>query len=186
MQQVWYRGGRVYGAAGTGLNVASAGKAGIAWWVVQPTLNSGGKVSGSVTSQGYLALAGNNLTYPAFAVGPTGRGAIAFTVTGDTFWPSAGYATFDGSTMGPIHVAKAGVGPADGFTGYKAFVGDDPKERWGDYGAAVTDGTDVWIASEYIAQTCTLAQYMAPPFGSCGGTRASLGNWATRISKLTP
>ena len=35
-------------------------------------------------------------------------------------------------------------------------------------------------------QTCTLAQYEAAPFGSCGGTRTSLGNWDTRISKLTP
>jgi hypothetical protein len=55
----------------------------------------------------------------------------------------------------------------------------------------VTDGSDLWFASEYIGQTCSLSQYYsAPPslasFGSCGGTRATLGNWGTRISKLTP
>jgi hypothetical protein len=88
--------------------------------------------------------------------------------------------------VGPIHVAAAGLGPADGFTSYKAFVGDPPRTRWGDYGAAVTDGNTIWIASEWIGQTCTLEQYLTGAIGSCGGTRTSLGNWSTRISKLDP
>ena len=65
-------------------------------------------------------------------------------------------------------------------------MGDPPRERWGDYGAAVADGKNVWIASEYIGQTCTLEQYLTGAIGSCGGTRASLGNWGTRISQITP
>jgi hypothetical protein len=44
----------------------------------------------------------------------------------------------------------------------------------------------IWIASEYIGQTCTLTQYLTGSIGSCGGTRTSLGNWDTRISKLAP
>jgi hypothetical protein len=32
----------------------------------------------------------------------------------------------------------------------------------------------IWLGAEYIAQTCTLAQYMSAPFGSCGGTRVAL------------
>ena len=93
---------------------------------------------------------------------------------------------FDGTTFGNVQIAAEGLGPTDGFTSYKAFVGDPPRTRWGDYGAAVTDGNSFWIASEYIAQTCTLAQYLAPPIGSCGGTHAALGNWATHITKVTP
>ena len=63
--------------------------------------------------------------------------------------------------------------------------GVHPRPRWGDYGASVaTDDNTIWLASEYIAQTCTLAQYMTAPFGSCGGTRATLGNWATRVSAI--
>ena len=54
---------------------------------------------------------------------------------------------------GPIHIAAAGLGPADGFSSYKAFVGNPPRTRWGDYGAAVTDGGSIWLASEYIGQT---------------------------------
>ena len=109
---------------------------------------------------------------------------------GEDYHPSAGYVTIDSNgTVGPIHVAAPGVGVDDGFTSYKAFVGDPPRTRWGDYGAAVTDGSSIWIASEYIAQTCTYAQfYPSPPnpagFGSCGATRTSLANWSTRVSRL--
>ena len=78
---------------------------------------------------------------------------------------------------------------SDGFTSYKAFVGDPPRTRWGDYGAAVADGGSIWIASEYINQTCTLAEWSAdagPQLGSRGGTRTALGNWATRFSQIRP
>jgi len=111
----------------------------------------------------------------------------SFTVVGEDYYPSAGYATIDAAgNVGSVHIAAAGLGPSDGFTSYKAFVGDPPRTRWGDYGAAVTDGNSIYIASEYIAQTCTLSQYLTGAIGSCGGTRTSLANWATRISKLNP
>lgn len=191
MQQVWYRQGMLWGANGTAVNVGGELKAGIAWYGVSPKINGAGKVEGQVKMQGYLALANNNLTMPAIAMAPNGNGAIAFTILGEDFFPSAGYVTINANgSAGPIHVAAAGLGPADGFTSYKAFVGDPPRTRWGDYGAAVTDGNSIWIASEWIAQTCTLAQYANPPtfagFGSCGGTRTSLGNWSTRVSRLSP
>ncbi|MDQ2916909.1 MAG: hypothetical protein M3R40_07095 [Pseudomonadota bacterium] len=177
----------LWGAAGTGVQVGGDTKAGIAWFQVSPKINGSGKVEGQVKQQGYLALANNNLTYPAIAIGASGRGAIAFSVLGGDYYPSAAYAPIDAAgNVGDIHVAAPGLGPTDGFTSYKAFVGDPPRTRWGDYGAAVSDGTSIWIASEYIAQTCTLAQYLTGAIGLCGGTRTSLGNWATRISKLNP
>jgi hypothetical protein len=43
----------------------------------------------------------------------------------------------------------------------------------------------VWLASEYIEQpTCTVANYIATG-GSCWGTRTSLANWSTRVSRFT-
>jgi hypothetical protein len=187
MQQTWYANGTLWGAAATGAVVNGDLKAGIVWFAVSPKINGSGKVEGQVKKSGYLALANNNLTYPAIAIGASGHGAIAFTVVGGDYYPSAGYALIDASgNVGDVHVAAAGLGPTDGFTSYKAFVGNPPRTRWGDYGAAVTDGTTVWIASEYVAQTCTLAQYLTGAIGSCGGTRTSLGNWATRITKLNP
>jgi hypothetical protein len=87
---------------------------------------------------------------------------------------------------GTVRIAAAGKGVSDGFTSYKAFVGDPPRTRWGDYGPAVGSGDPIWIASEYINQTCTLAQWLTPPIGSCGGTRTSLANWGTRFSEVKP
>jgi hypothetical protein len=192
MQQTWYVNGMLWGASGTAVNVGGEIKAGIAWFAVEPKINGAGKVEGQVKKQGYLALANNNLTMPAIAMGANGKGAIAFTVLGEDYYPSAGYVTIDSEgSVGPIHIAAEGLGPDDGFTSYKAFVGDPPRTRWGDYGAAVTDGDNIWLASEYIAQTCTFDEYFwDDPFGptwlTCGGTRTSLANWATRISKIEP
>ena len=185
MQQVVYANGKLWGALDTALTVNGINKAGIEWFIVKPSVSSSG-VSGSVANQGYLGLADTNLTYPAIGVTQSGRGVMAFTLVGTNDYPSAAYASIDAKVgVGDIHIAAAGVGPSDGFTSYVAFVGSPPRTRWGDYGAAVADGGSIWIASEYIGQTCTLAQYEAAPFGSCGGKRSSLGNWDTRISELS-
>ena len=185
MQQVVYANGKLWGALDTALTINGGNQAGIEWFIVKPSVSSSG-VAGSVAKQGYLGLADTNLTYPAIGVTQSGRGVMAFTLVGTNDYPSAAYASIDAKIgVGDVHVAKAGLGPSDGFTSYKAFVGNPPRTRWGDYGSAVADGKSIWIASEYIGQTCTLAQYEAAPFGSCGGTRTSLGNWDTRISQLT-
>jgi hypothetical protein len=112
---------------------------------------------------------------------------MAFTLVGADHFPSAAYAPIDAEHgVDAIHVAKEGLGPSDGFTSYKAFVGDPPRMRWGDYGAAVVDGNRIWIASECIGRTCTLAEYVTAPFGACGATRTALANWCTRIGRLRP
>src|SRR5256884_18662 len=55
--------------------------------------------------------------------------------------------------------------------------------RWGDYSAAVADDDgNIWIATEYIGQTCTDAQYSADL--TCNKTRSQLANWGTFIGKL--
>jgi hypothetical protein len=186
MQQVSYVNGRVWGALDTVVHVGGQDRAGIAYFVVRPSFKEDG-IDAHMVKQGYLAVAGNNVNYPAIAVLPSGRGIMAFTLVGKDYYPSAAYARVGlRHGTGVVHVAARGRGPSDGFTGYKAFVGDPPRPRWGDYGAAVTDGRRIWISSEYIAQTCTLAQYVSDPFGSCGGTRTSLANWATRVSSLRP
>ena len=179
MQQVWYADGKLFGALNTGVKINDDSQAGIEWFVVDPA-------AGQVVNTGYLALADTNLIYPAIATDAAGAGVMAFTLVGENDHPSAAYATIDATGVGAVQVVAAGVGTQDGFTGYKAFVGDPPRPRWGDYGAADFDGTNLWIASEYINQTCTLNEYLADPLGACGGTRVALGNWATRISQVTP
>jgi hypothetical protein len=191
MMQVVFANGKLWGALDTAVSVGGATKAGIAFYIITPSATAT-SVSGSVVQQGVLGLADNNLTYPAVGVTASGRGIIAFTVLGSGGatnsgnFPSAGFAALDALVgAGPLQIAAPGLGPEDGFTSYKAFVGKG-RNRWGDYGAAVADGNTIWMASEYIAQTCTFGQYISAPFGSCGGTRAALGNWATRITQVTP
>jgi hypothetical protein len=181
MQQVTLAKGKLWGALDTAVTVGGVTKAGIAYFVLSPK-------TGRIATQGTIAVAGNNVTYPAIGVTEGGRGVIAFTLLGADHFPSAAYASLDARTgAGPVHVAAEGVGPQDGFAGYAPF---GTRPRWGDYGAAAADGDSVWVASEYVAQTCDFTQYnvssASSPFGTCGKTRGPLGNWATRISKIRP
>jgi hypothetical protein len=185
MQQTWLAGGKLYGALDTIARVNGAVKAATAWFSVDPSRPR-------VVHQGYVAVAGNNVNYPAVAAlhGGSGRGVMAFTLVGTDHFPSAAYVTLkNGRVTGDVHVAGEGVGPDDSFCDYVAFncAGTDPpsiRPRWGDYGAAVPVGDSVWIASEWTAQTCTFATYLADM--TCGQTRTALANWSTRISLVRP
>jgi hypothetical protein len=198
MQQVDYANGKLWGSLDTGLNPdGGALRAGIAWFVLNPS-------AGRVVNQGYLGSTGYDLTYPAIGVTSSGRGVMAFTATGDVTYPSSGYAAIDANAgVSAWNIVPGGLGaaPDDGFTSYKSQVGFPPRTRWGDYGAAAVDGNSVWIASEYIAASCDYTAWGGPFFaggtgdnllGTCGGAshgpglRGALGNWSTRISKLTP
>jgi len=43
-------------------------------------------------------------------------------------------------------------------------------------GVASLRADSIRVVSEYIGQTCALAQYETAPFGDCGGTGTSLGD----------
>jgi len=179
MAQVYYANGKLWSALDTNINVDGADQTGIAYFVINPN-------SGKVSTQGYVAVAANNVTRPAVAMTKSGRGVIAFTLSGVDHYPAAGYVSLDDKVgAGDIHVVAEGVGTDDGFTGYNPKGNFGSRARWGDYGGAATDGTDIWAASEYINNTCTLAEYVASTNFTCGDTRSSQANWATRVSKLT-
>jgi len=183
MQQVMYANGKLWGALDTAINPdGKAQRAGIAYFIINPN-------SGKVIKQGYLGATGYDFTYPAIGVTSSGRGIMAFTATGDSLYPSAGYAAIDAlAGVSSWNVVPGGQGAAvdDGFTSYKAQVGNPPRTRWGDYGAAAVDGNSIWIASEYIAHACDINTWLTAPLGRCGNTRTALGNWSTYISKFTP
>jgi len=182
MQQVVLADGLLWGALDTAVNSSANTRAGIEWFVVNPTAAGGA----SLVNSGYLAVLQNNITYPAVAVTPSGKGVIAFTLVGRDYYPSAAFASIDVSGTGPVQVAAMGAGPADGFSGTAAEnFPNPPRPRWGDYGAAVVDGNNIWIASEYIGQTCTLSTWLNTNL-TCGQTRTALANWDTRISEVTP
>ena len=196
MQQVTFANGKLWGALDTAVNPdGGAQRAGIGWYILNPN-------AGKVVKQGYLASTGYDLTYPTIGVTASGRGVMGFTATGETLNPSAAYASIDAQAgVSNWDVAAEGQAPDDGFTSYKSQVGTPPRTRWGDYGAAAVDGNSVWIANEYVAAACDYTTWGGRFFGAttgdnllgtCAasptnpGTRTALGNWSTRVSKLTP
>ena len=130
MQQVSYANGKLWGALDSAVNPdGGAQRAGIAWFALNPD-------AGKVVNQGYLGAAGYDFTYPAIGVTESGRGVMAFTASGDATYPSAGYAAIDakaGVSMWNVVPGGEGLAPDDGFTSYKAQVGNPPRTRWGDY-----------------------------------------------------
>ena len=172
MNQAVYADGHLWGGLNTAVKLPTgATMVGVAWFIVAPSAAPGG-LSASMTNQGYLAVDGLNILYPAIGVTSAGKAVIAFSTTGPGLFPSTGYAPLSLTAgTGAVRIAGAGVLPDDGFTGYRAFRSGSKVGRWGDYSAAVADpsGT-VWFAGEFIP----------------GRPRTPLANWGTFVAHVTP
>ena len=189
MQQVTFADGRLWSTVATVLNspedtepagaFGDPNKAGAAWFAVK--VDNDHKLKAKVDDQGYIAIKNANLLFPALGINHRGQAAIAFSISGPDFFPSAGYVqSSEDEGFGKIHIAAAGVNSEDGFTAYPNETPspcNDPvnptecEARWGDYGAAAVDGDgNIWIASEYIGPR----------------QRSVLANWGTFISRLRP
>jgi hypothetical protein len=146
--------------------------------VFAPTLRNGLLSATPPSKQGYLSATGNHILRPAIAVNSQGRGAIAFTLVGPDYFPSAAFVNIDITSSAPsaIQIAGAGALAEDGFSGYGPLpacptCNGNGIARWGDYSTAVTstDGT-IWLVSEYIPNL----------------PRTPLANWGTFISQYLP
>jgi hypothetical protein len=167
MNQVVYAGGLLW--SGVNTLVGDGSRTGVAYFAVKPSWHHG-SLGASMAGQGYVSLANDNVLFPSIAVNSAGDAAMSFTVSGPDYFPSTGYAMVSPGHAGAVHIAGAGAGPEDGFTGYEAYGGDGIA-RWGDYSAAVADENgNLWLAGEYIP----------------GGPRTTLANWGTFISRIRP
>lgn len=182
--------GALVGGLNTGVNQVTGGSstrtlAGVAYFVVTPALGSSG-LSPSSVSTGYVSPSGADALFPAAAIGSTGRGVIAYTLSGTGYYPSTGYAVVAaGDAVDPTtHVARAGAGPQDGFTEYQSSGTAYYRPRWGDYSEAVANGSQITFANEMINQSCTDSQFVAD--FTCGGTRDLFINWGTSVDTVTP
>jgi len=180
MQQVVFANGNLWTAVPTKVQPGGQGpvRAGAAWFILSPSM-SGGQLSASVVNQGYVSIQSpmqNSVLFPAVGVTAGGKAAIAFSIAGENFFPSAAYVTLDAvNGAGPIVVSDPGFAPDDGFSGYVPFslsrVG-----RWGDYSAAVSDESgNLWIATEAINPPLV----QLPP-----GVLAA--NFGTFVTEITP
>jgi hypothetical protein len=166
MQQTQFINGDVWGELDTSVTIPNdpAARAGAAWFDVHPALSGGVLSAAAMRRQGYVAVAGNYVLYPAVQATPSGAAAMVMTLSGASRFPSAACAVLpSGATsFGPVTVAAAGHGPYD-----------PAATRWGDYSWSVLDpsGNSVWMATEYV-----------PPKAS--QTPDGLRNWGTRVMDL--
>ena len=170
MNQVVDVNGILYGGVNTTVTSASGPpRVGIAYFAVGAVGTPFG-VFAHILHQGYVAVNGENVLFPSIAVNRSGVGAMAFTLSGPDFFPSAAYVRFVlGRTVGPIHITGPGALPEDGFSGYKAEGSPTPGvARWGDYSAAVFGDGAIWMGNEFIPNT----------------PRTQLANWGTFLSRL--
>ncbi len=175
-----YSGGRLFVTLASAVADANNNQvAGGLYVVFSPTLRNGVLSATPPVKQGYLAATNNHILRPAISVNPQGRGAIAFTLVGPDYYPTAAFVSIDINTTAPpsaIQIAGAGALPEDGFSGYGPLAAcptcnGNGIARWGDYSTAVTstDGS-IWLVSEYIPNL----------------PRTPLANWGTFISQFLP
>jgi hypothetical protein len=174
MNQVVFAHGLLWSGVNTILSVDGETHAGIAYFEVKPTWSQRALV-GVMHKQGYVAVSGNDVLFPAIGVNDNGNGVMVFTLAGADYYPTAAVVTMRGQLR--LHLAGIGLGPEDGFTAYQYFGGNGVA-RWGDYSAAVADGNTVWLATEYIPALCKSLD--------CGTNRTTYANWGTFISNVTP
>jgi hypothetical protein len=172
MQQTIFAGGKLWSALTTIVAVGNdpMPHAGIAYFSLTPSISPEGILKAEIARQGYVAVHNADLFHPALSIAQNGSGAIAFTLSGADYYPSAAMASLGPNGAGDIQILAPGAAPHDGFSGYKYF-GAESAARTGDYSAAtVDDHGALWIAAEYIP--------LAP--------RTLLANWGTFIAQISP
>ena len=173
MNQVVYVNGMLYGAVNTVVTRENGTSlTGIAYFKVHPKWEHG-SFAANMAAQGYVSLANDSVFFPSIAVNSHNQGLMSFTVSGPDYYPSSGYVMLNDGSAGSVHIAAAGQGVEDGFTGYPEYGGNGTS-RWGDYSAAgVNVDGSFWFADEFIAFPATNLE-----------TRTSLANWATFVGNV--
>ena len=176
MQQVVFSQGMLWTGLSSIVKPQGPVRVGAAWFIISPS-DSGGQLSASVFNQGYVSISSphqNSVMFPSVGVNAAGKAVIAFSVVGEDFFPSAGFALLDAvNGAGSIVISGPGVAPDDEFSGYAPF--GNRIARWGDYSAAASDENgNIWMGNEMIPPSPAL-----PP-------GALAANWGTFITEVAP
>ncbi|GJP72338.1 hypothetical protein CLOP_g3080 [Closterium sp. NIES-67] len=115
----------------------------------------------------WVGVKGNGLIQPSVALNRHGKGIIATSLAGPSYYPSAAYATLNAdAVVGDVVVAGAGAAALDDYSGYMGF---GAAVRYGDYmTAAIDEEGNAWGAVQYVP----------------GRPRSYWSNWATYIFKV--
>jgi hypothetical protein len=180
MQQVQFINGHLLGALDSAVIVDKDPQTrdGAAWFEIRPRVDRHGLIDGGrFSAQGYVAVRGKFLVYPAITQTSEGTTGIAFSITSPTLNPSTGYvvSTSDRNIrFGNAHITALGSGPDIGFTCMPPFQGTFQQCRWGDYSWSALDpnGKDLWMAAELtVPQVATQPNF----------TPLTQTNWGTQV-----
>jgi hypothetical protein len=177
MNQTVFAAGHVWGALNTSVQAPGTVHAGIAMFVVEPKRLASGKLGAKVTRQSYVALPDADLMFPSIAVSDDGVGAMAFSLSSTSDFPSAGYIRIKDSKFSfSVHLALKGEAPLDDYDGYQLFEGEgQAPARFGDYSAAVLDGSTLWMATQAVTSPCETVD--------CPD-RDTFVNWGTSVGRI--
>ena len=176
MNQAVLAGGSLWAGVNSIVTVGGQTHAGIAWFAAEPRRLGTGKLGAKMTSQGYVAVANNDVFFPSIALTDDGRGAMTFAISGGDHYPSAAYTRLSAKKgPGDVRIAAEGAAPLDDWDGYAPFAAPGGPVRFGDYSAALLDGETLWMASEVVPVSCTSLP--------CAG-RGTYTNWGTFVSRI--
>ncbi|MGB6456879.1 MAG: hypothetical protein WBH47_20625, partial [Streptosporangiaceae bacterium] len=190
-------GGQLFGAISTEIDQTYTSEAtpelhqGAAYWVIGTTSFDLFGVF-TLTSQGYVSPAHEDLEFPAMAAegypwqdGGNGGAIMTFTLSGNGgptgadnggFYPSTAFGRvspyFGNGLLGSVaNIADLGQSPQDGFTEYQGYpLGT--RARWGDYSAATFlpwSGGRIYFATNYIQSPNCTGSAFTLTLGTCGG-----------------
>src|SRR5262249_22973886 len=143
---------------------------------------------GSIVRQGYVAVAGKYLLYPAVQPDAAGNAAIVFTETSSSLFPSSGYATLQAGARDFGAPAISALGPGAYFTSVA---------RSGDYSCAYpgTGSAPAWLPTEYMPHKRTQttdgqqnwgARVIEVPLGCPSGRQARPARLTIRPAARAP
>ena len=178
-----YANGRVYSALDTALVVSGNVQSGFEWFGLQADYENS-----AVANDGYVGVARNNVIFPTIATDKSGNGYLSVTLSGADYFPSQAYMRWSNGAGSQVNIAAPGQAPEDGFCEYLFFnCAGTPtpqvRPRWGDYGYAAWDGHQFYMANEYIAKSCSFAEFNSDV--TCGGSRTFYSNFSTHIQVLS-
>eukprot|EP00276_Gloeochaete_wittrockiana_P001468 CAMPEP_0184671564 /NCGR_PEP_ID=MMETSP0308-20130426/85580_1 /TAXON_ID=38269 /ORGANISM="Gloeochaete witrockiana, Strain SAG 46.84" /LENGTH=571 /DNA_ID=CAMNT_0027118725 /DNA_START=77 /DNA_END=1789 /DNA_ORIENTATION=- len=132
---------------------SGSSRSAIQYVVLRPSLDAGGRLTVTSLRQTTLQMTGHSLSFPSIALNRLGQGIMAFSLVGDSYFPSGAYVRLDNN--GPISSNIVVFAPGSGAYYSLSEVSNQFQPnwavRWQDYSAAVVEGDDnAWAAVEFI------------------------------------
>jgi hypothetical protein len=171
-QPTKYAGGKLWTVIDTKVGSGATARGGLLYIAVTPYFDSVYGLGGTVSQQGYVAIAGNWLLYGDIGVKGNGSDPVIIaSVSGPDYYPSAAYGWVTSTGVSQLYLYGKGTRPQDGFECYAAFDPGAPSRgcRFGDYNE-INWGSD----GNYYFE----ANYVTPRF------RVPFANWGTAVGIL--